>query len=49
MLEGLNAKAGKYAVFGVHDYYNKTSKEFIKNMVKRKKGIPASKMMFPGL
>jgi predicted MPP superfamily phosphohydrolase len=37
MLEGLNAKAGKYAVFGVHDYYNKTLKEFIKNMVRRKR------------
>jgi predicted MPP superfamily phosphohydrolase len=37
MLEGLNAKAGKYAVFGVHDYYNKTPKEFMKNMVKRQK------------
>jgi uncharacterized protein len=37
MLEGLNARAGKYAVFGVHDYYNKTPKEFIKNMVKRQK------------
>jgi predicted MPP superfamily phosphohydrolase len=35
MLEGLNAKSGKYAVFGVHDYYNKTPKEFIKNMIKR--------------
>jgi predicted MPP superfamily phosphohydrolase len=37
MLEGLNAKAGKYAVFGVHDYYNKTLKEFIKNMVRKKR------------
>jgi predicted MPP superfamily phosphohydrolase len=37
MLEGLNAKAGKYAVFGVHDYYNKTPAEFLKNMVKRKR------------
>ncbi len=37
MLEGLNARAGKYAVFGVHDYYNKTPKEFIKNMFKRQK------------
>jgi uncharacterized protein len=37
MLEGLNARAGKYAVFGVHDYYNKTPKEFMKNMLKRQK------------
>lgn len=37
MLEGLNARTGKYAVFGVHDYYNKTPKEFMKNMVKRQK------------
>jgi predicted MPP superfamily phosphohydrolase len=37
MLKGLNARTGKYAVFGVHDYYNKTPKEFIKNMIKRQK------------
>jgi predicted MPP superfamily phosphohydrolase len=37
MLEGLNARIGKYAVFGVHDYYNKGPTEFIKNMIKRKK------------
>jgi predicted MPP superfamily phosphohydrolase len=37
MLEVLNAKAGKYTVFGVHDYYNKSPNEFMKNMVKRQK------------
>ncbi len=37
MLSGLDAKMGKYAVLGVHDYYNKTIKEFVSNMVKRKK------------
>ncbi len=37
MLEGLSARVGKYAVFGVHDYYNKTPKEFMKNMFKRQK------------
>lgn len=37
MLEVLNARVGKYAVFGVHDYYNKTPAEFLKNMIKRKK------------
>jgi len=37
MLEGLNARYGKFAVFGVHDYFNKTPNEFIKNMIKRKK------------
>ncbi len=37
MLEGLNAGYGKFAVFGVHDYFNKTPDEFLKNMIKRKK------------
>jgi predicted MPP superfamily phosphohydrolase len=37
MLEGLDAREGKYAVFGVHDYYNKSPNEFMKNMVKRQK------------
>ncbi len=37
MLSPLNAAYGKYAVLGVHDYYNKTPKEFIKNMVKSKR------------
>ena len=37
MLSGFNANLGKYAVFGVHDYYNKTIKEFTKNMIRRKK------------
>jgi len=37
MLEGLNANYGKFAVFGVHDYFNKSPKEFLKNMIKRKK------------
>ena len=36
MLEGLNASYGKFAVFGVHDYFNKTPNEFLKNMIKRK-------------
>ncbi|MBN1299074.1 MAG: metallophosphoesterase [Actinobacteria bacterium] len=37
MLSGLNATIGKYAVFGVHDYYHKRPKEFVKNMIKRQK------------
>jgi len=37
MLSPLKAKYGKYAIFGVHDYYNKTPAEFIKNMLKRKR------------
>jgi len=37
MLEGLNASYGKFAVFGVHDYFNKTPNEFLKNMIKNKK------------
>ena len=37
MLSPLNAAYGKYAVLGVHDYYNKTPREFIKNMAKRKR------------
>lgn len=37
MLEGLKAGYGKFAVFGVHDYFNKTPGEFLKNMIKEKK------------
>jgi predicted MPP superfamily phosphohydrolase len=37
MLEGFHARYGKYAVFGVHDYYNKAVIEFIRNMFKRKR------------
>jgi predicted MPP superfamily phosphohydrolase len=37
MLEGLNASYGKFAVFGVHDYFNKTPNEFLKNMIMGKK------------
>ena len=37
MLAGLKASTGKYAVLGVHDYFNKTLVEFLKNMIKRKK------------
>lgn len=37
MLSVLKAKTAKYAVLGIHDYYNKTPLEFIKNMIKRKK------------
>jgi len=37
MLSGFDAAAGKFAVLGVHDYYNKSPREFLKNMVKRKK------------
>lgn len=37
MLSPLKAKRGKYAVFGVHDHYDKALIEFIKNMFKRKR------------
>ncbi|MGM0365802.1 MAG: metallophosphoesterase [Actinomycetota bacterium] len=37
MLKPLKARYGKFAVLGVHDYYNKSVTEFLKNMVKRKK------------
>lgn len=37
MLAPLDARYGKYAVLGVHDYYNKTFYEFAKNMVRRKR------------
>jgi len=37
MLTGLDAKLGKFAVFGVHDYYHKRPAEFIKNIIKRQK------------
>ena len=37
MLSPFKAKYGKYAVLGVHDHYNKTVLEFIKNMFKRKR------------
>lgn len=37
MLSPLRAKLGKYAVFGVHDHYDKALMEFVKNMFKRKK------------
>ena len=37
MLSSLKANRAKYAVFGVHDYYNKSAWEFIRNMMKKKK------------
>jgi predicted MPP superfamily phosphohydrolase len=37
MLSGFNSRLGKYAVFGVHDYYDKTAGEFTKNMLKKRK------------
>ena len=37
MLAPLKARYGKYAVFGVHDHYNKAFYEFAKNMVRRKR------------
>src|SRR4030043_464271 len=37
MLAPLKAKLGKYAIFGVHDHYDKALTEFVKNMFKRKK------------
>ncbi len=37
MLKPLKAKCGKFAVLGVHDYYNKKVTEFVKNMIRRKK------------
>ena len=36
MLKPLKARYGIYAVFGVHDYYNKKPSEFINNMFKKK-------------
>lgn len=42
MLVGLNAKLGKFAVFGVHDYYSKAVIEFIKNMFKKKRSYRKS-------
>ncbi|MDD5621987.1 MAG: metallophosphoesterase [Actinomycetota bacterium] len=37
MLGPLKAKLGKYAIFGVHDHYDKALIEFVRNMFKRKK------------
>jgi uncharacterized protein len=37
MLSPLRAKEGKYAIFGVHDYYDKALVEFLKNMFIRKR------------
>jgi predicted MPP superfamily phosphohydrolase len=37
MLSPLKAKIAKFAVFGVHDYYNKSAWEFTRNMLKKKK------------
>src|SRR3989304_1897177 len=37
MLAPLKARIGKYAVFGVHDHYDKALTEFVRNMLKRKK------------
>ncbi|HJX02174.1 MAG TPA: metallophosphoesterase [Candidatus Humimicrobiaceae bacterium] len=37
MLAPLKARLGKYAVFGVHDHYDKALTEFMRNMLKRKK------------
>jgi uncharacterized protein len=37
MLSPLRSKLGSYAVFGVHDHYDKAFTEFAKNMLKRKK------------
>ncbi len=37
MLKKLRARIGKFAVLGVHDYYNKAVIEFIRNMFKRKR------------
>ncbi|MCD4670405.1 MAG: metallophosphoesterase [Actinomycetia bacterium] len=37
MLSPLRARHGKYAVLGVHDYYNKAFYEFARNMFRRKK------------
>lgn len=37
MLSGLKARIGMFAVLGVHDYFNKSPGEFLKNMLKRKK------------
>jgi uncharacterized protein len=37
MLSPLRAKKGKYAIFGVHDHYDKALVEFLKNMFKRKR------------
>ncbi|MCG9479543.1 MAG: metallophosphoesterase [Actinomycetia bacterium] len=37
MLKPLKARYGKFAVLGVHDYYDKKVSEFLKNMFKRKR------------
>ena len=37
MLKPLKARYGKFAVLGVHDYYDKKASEFIRNMFKRKR------------
>lgn len=42
MLSPLKAKIAKYAVFGVHDYYNKSAWEFTRNMLKKKKSYKRS-------
>ncbi|MCJ7472397.1 MAG: metallophosphoesterase [Actinobacteria bacterium] len=41
MLSPLKARYGKFAVFGVHDHYNKAFYEFAKNMFKRKRSYDA--------
>ncbi len=41
MLSPLKARYGKFAVYGVHDHYNKAFYEFAKNMFKRKRSYDA--------
>jgi uncharacterized protein len=37
MLSGLQSVYGKYAILGVHDYFDKTPSEFLRNMIKKKR------------
>lgn len=42
MLSPLEARYGKFAVYGVHDHYNKAFYEFAKNMFRRRRNYDAA-------